>query len=245
LGQHDFRLPGLGSYMSLAIERGDGRGQVLGVLAMLGMIVFFDQVVWRPVVAWSQKFTDEERGSVSESWLWERIRRSRLGRFSLHSVGLIWRRSRRRRARPARGLRRRVFRALKTRRLGKRVVIAALACGGLFGFVKYVHLLTSLVAGDWFHLLSSTAATLLRVLAAVLLASLWTVPAGVMIGRSPRLGAALSAHHSDGGEFPGANDFPGGRGRPVGPGGGLGHQFRTASDVGHAMVHPVQRHRGQ
>src|SRR5206468_12610171 len=72
LGEHDFRLPGLGSYMSLAIERGDGRAQVLGVMAMLGMIVFFDQVVWRPVVAWSQKFTDEERSSAPASWLWER-----------------------------------------------------------------------------------------------------------------------------------------------------------------------------
>lgn len=39
LGEHDFRLPGLGSYMSLAIERGDRGAQLLGVLAMLGMIV--------------------------------------------------------------------------------------------------------------------------------------------------------------------------------------------------------------
>jgi NitT/TauT family transport system permease protein len=65
LGEHDFRLPGLGSYMSLAIERGDGRAQLLGVLAMLGMIVFVDQVVWRPLVAWSHKFTDEETTAAS------------------------------------------------------------------------------------------------------------------------------------------------------------------------------------
>ena len=45
LGEHDFRLPGLGSYMSLAIERGDLRAQAMGVGAMLAMIVFFDQVV--------------------------------------------------------------------------------------------------------------------------------------------------------------------------------------------------------
>jgi NitT/TauT family transport system permease protein len=67
LGEHDFRLPGLGSYMSLAIERGDGRAQLLGVLAMLGMIVFVDQVVWRPLVAWSHKFTDEEATAASGS----------------------------------------------------------------------------------------------------------------------------------------------------------------------------------
>ena len=68
LGEHDFRLPGLGSYMSLAIERGDAHAQGLGVAAMLGMIVFVDQLLWRPIVAWAQKFTDEETGSASESW---------------------------------------------------------------------------------------------------------------------------------------------------------------------------------
>src|SRR5262249_18375631 len=79
LGSHDFRLPGLGSYMSLAIERGNVRAQWLGVLAMLGMIVVLDQIVWRPIVAWSQKFTDEETGGAS-SWLWEKLRRSRIWR---------------------------------------------------------------------------------------------------------------------------------------------------------------------
>src|SRR5204862_512700 len=72
--------PGLGSYMSLAIEKGDVIAQILGVLAMLAMIVLLDQLVWRPVVAWSQKFSDEDTSAqgVTESWLWERIRRSSL-----------------------------------------------------------------------------------------------------------------------------------------------------------------------
>src|SRR5439155_23465729 len=79
LGQHDFRLPGLGSYMSLAIERGDALAQVFGVLAMTAMIVLLDQFVWRPVVAWSQRFTSEEgeTQNVLDSWLWNRIRRTR------------------------------------------------------------------------------------------------------------------------------------------------------------------------
>jgi len=93
LGEHDFRLPGLGSYMSLAIERGDGRAQLLGVTAMLGMILFVDQVVWRPLVAWSHKFTDEETASASGSWLWERIRRSRVWRAGSRSWKLFQRRA--------------------------------------------------------------------------------------------------------------------------------------------------------
>src|ERR1041385_3274177 len=80
LGEHDVRLPGLGSYMSLAIERGDPLAQVLGLLGMLGMIVCVDQLVWRPVVAWSQKFTDEESAGASASWFWDRVRRSRVWR---------------------------------------------------------------------------------------------------------------------------------------------------------------------
>ena len=63
--------------LSLAIERGNSRAQVFGVLTMPGMVVFVDQLLWRPVVAWAQKFTDEETDGA-ESWLWERVRRSRL-----------------------------------------------------------------------------------------------------------------------------------------------------------------------
>ncbi len=79
LGEHDFRLPGLGSYMSFAIERGDRWAQLLGVLTMLGMIVLVDQVVWRPLVAWSHRFTDEET-TTSGSWLLERLQRSHIAR---------------------------------------------------------------------------------------------------------------------------------------------------------------------
>src|SRR6266516_1071527 len=88
LGEHDFRLPGLGSYLSLAIERGNSRAQVFGVLTMLGVVVFVDQLLWRPVVAWAQKLTDEETDGA-ESWLWERVRRSRLWNACLRLSGLI------------------------------------------------------------------------------------------------------------------------------------------------------------
>ena len=94
LGEHDFRLPGLGSYMSLAIERGDNRAQLLGVLAMLAMIVAVDQVVWRPLVAWSHKFTDEEATAASGSWLWERIRRSQIWRAGSQSWKIFQQRTR-------------------------------------------------------------------------------------------------------------------------------------------------------
>lgn len=203
LGQHDFRLPGLGSYMSLAIERGDARAQVFGVLAMLGMIVFVDQLVWRPVVAWAQKFTEEETGGASESWLWERVRRSRLWQVCSRLGGLISYPSRRRATEievpsPPAGL----------RQWGIRLTLGLIVTGVFYGFVEYVRLLTTLSGSEWMDLFGSTAATFLRVLSAVALASLWTIPVGVMIGRSPRWSQVLQPIIQMAASFPAPMIFP-------------------------------------
>jgi NitT/TauT family transport system permease protein len=208
LGEHDFRLPGLGSYMSLAIERGDGWAQLLGVLAMLGMIVFVDQLVWRPLVAWSHKFTDEELTSASGSWLWERIRRSRVWRAGSQS----WRFFRRRASPPGIAPVTRAAApgvgAANARRWTKRLLVAAIGVGVLLGVVKYVQLLIALTGGEWFHLLRSTAATFLRVVLAVALASLWTIPVGVMIGRHPRWSRVFQPVIQMAASFPAPMIFP-------------------------------------
>src|SRR4029077_6350364 len=60
LGTKDFRLPGIGSYMSVAVAKGDVRAMIYAIFAMITMIVALDQVLWRPVVVWSQKFRVEE-----------------------------------------------------------------------------------------------------------------------------------------------------------------------------------------
>jgi NitT/TauT family transport system permease protein len=204
LGKHDFRLPGLGSYMSLAIERGNAYAQLFGVAAMLGMIVFVDQLVWRPVVAWAQKFTDQETGSASESWLWERVRRSRLWHVCSRLRGLISYSSRRRAA----GIDVPSPTAGHLRPWGKRFALGCIVAGVLYALVKYVRLLTTLSGGEWMHLFGSTAATFLRVLSAVALASLWTVPVGVMIGRSPRWSRVFQPIMQMAASFPAPMIFP-------------------------------------
>lgn len=67
----NFKLPGLGSYMGLAIEKGDTKAAMWAVLAMVVMIVALDQLLWRPVVIWSQKFRVEltDSGEASHSWV--------------------------------------------------------------------------------------------------------------------------------------------------------------------------------
>jgi len=208
LGEHDFRLPGLGSYMSLAIERGNGRAQLLGVLAMLGMIVFVDQMVWRPLVAWSHKFTDEETTDASGSWLWERIRRSRIWRVGSQSWSFFQRRVHSPVVAPTTRPEVPGSFAVNARRWAKWLLVAVIGAGVVFGAVKYFHLLMALTSGEWLHLLRSTAATFLRVVIAVALASLWTIPVGVMIGRHPRWSRVLQPIIQMAASFPAPMIFP-------------------------------------
>ncbi len=61
----DFRLPGLGSYLQTAADNGDTRSILLGIVTMIAVIVLIDQFVWRPVIAWAEKFKMEQVESAS------------------------------------------------------------------------------------------------------------------------------------------------------------------------------------
>src|ERR1700732_3454745 len=62
LGSRDFRLPGLGSYLQTAASAGDTRSIIWGVGTMIAVIVLLDQFIWRPVIAWAEKFKVEQGG---------------------------------------------------------------------------------------------------------------------------------------------------------------------------------------
>src|SRR4029077_3157321 len=83
LGTKEFRLPGIGSYTSVAGAKGDVSAMVWAIIAMVLMIVILDQLLWRPVVVWSQKFRVEEGASEQSqsSWFYDFLR---------HSLVLEW-----------------------------------------------------------------------------------------------------------------------------------------------------------
>jgi NitT/TauT family transport system permease protein len=72
----------------------------------------------------------------------------------------------------------------------------------------YVQLLITLSAGDWCHLIVCTAMTFLRVVVAVVVASLWTIPVGVLIGRRPRWVSILQPVIQMAASFPAPMIFP-------------------------------------
>src|ERR1700733_10554882 len=76
----NIKLPGLGSYMAAAVETGDNTAAVWAIIAMLAIILASDQLVWRPLLAWADKFKMEliVSGQAPQSWLYNFIRRAYL-----------------------------------------------------------------------------------------------------------------------------------------------------------------------
>src|SRR6202140_2639397 len=93
LGSRDFRLPGLGSYLQIAASSGNMRDVLWGMAAMIAVIVLLDQFVWRPVIAWADKFKFEtvEGSAASPSFALKVLRRSgivaTLYRVAIHPLG--------------------------------------------------------------------------------------------------------------------------------------------------------------
>jgi NitT/TauT family transport system permease protein len=188
LGDKDFRLPGLGSYMSVAASRGDVTAMIGAMVAMVSMIVFLDQVLWRPLVVWARKFRVEEGGAedITSSWMLNLIRRSKLLASLRRAVGHLRSRARVRHHAPAgQHLQRRLSRPLSL------LPLAALLVVLVQGVARLGHLLAHVPARDWKTSVAYGGITLGRVLFATALGTLWALPAGLAIGLSPKLSRAL------------------------------------------------------
>lgn len=80
VAHQDIRLPGIGSYIALAIEQGNLYAVGYAILTMVVVIFLYDQILFRPLIAWSEKFKAEQPSDEEEyqSWLIDLVRRSRL-----------------------------------------------------------------------------------------------------------------------------------------------------------------------
>jgi NitT/TauT family transport system permease protein len=188
LGPRDFRLPGLGSYLQTAASAGDTRSILWGVLTMVAVIVLLDQFVWRPVIAWAEKFKIEqvENTDAPRSWVLTLIQHSRslaaLRKKTLTPVGekLMLRFSRPHAVHTEEApspWRLWLLRAL--------ALVLLVAIG--YGVVRVVMILTGLQKAELQEAGLGLGATFLRVNLALVLGALWTIPAGVAIGLNPRL----------------------------------------------------------
>ncbi|GAN76660.1 ABC transporter permease [Acidisphaera rubrifaciens] len=89
IGDNTFKLPGIGSYVQVALDAGDIRAVGYAIVAMLVVILAYDQLLFRPLVAWSSKFRFElTAGAITaDPWMLRLIRRTRLLRLAGQWVG--------------------------------------------------------------------------------------------------------------------------------------------------------------
>jgi NitT/TauT family transport system permease protein len=234
LKDKDFRLPGIGSYMQEAINQFDPHlGSswmpiLAAIFAMIVMIVVVDQLFWRPIVAWAERFKMEETAETDkpESWVLNIVLGSRI----YQKLGKVIDRFRSddsdtapggAAATPHRSLMPTSprFHAVVQRLASVGVwifkwgVVLALAIGAIRGSIELIHLLAAVplhsAAGeDWVHVFWALLASLVRTTAAVVLGAAWALPAGIWIGLSPKWSRRLQPIVQVAASFPAPMLFP-------------------------------------
>lgn len=187
LGKRDFRLPGLGSFLQSAASAGDTGAIIGGVAAMIAVVVLVDQLIWRPAIAWSDKFKFEqvESGTAATSGVLSLLRRSpllsRMQSILQPISERVYLRSTRHTAADVPDHGPSTGRVLAGYAFG----IAALAFVG-YGLFQAFATLRTITLSEIGTTFRSAGATFLRVAAALVIASAWSIPAGVAIGFHPR-----------------------------------------------------------
>jgi NitT/TauT family transport system permease protein len=196
LGKESFQLPGLGSYLAKASNDGNFMAIVWGLSVLIGIIILLDFLVWRPLIAWSDKFKLElvETEDVPQSTVLNLLRQSPTLRIFSQRVWAP------------------LTQALDftlTSKLTRKphaphptprtplatwlnwLFVSGFAFIVLWGTWEAALLLRILNLHDWLVIVMGAALTTLRVIVALVLSVLWTVPVGVAIGRNPRLAKLL------------------------------------------------------
>jgi NitT/TauT family transport system permease protein len=209
----DIKLPGLGSYMAQSIERGDNTAALWAVVAMIVLILASDQLVWRPLLAWADKFKIEltESATPATSWVYQLLRGAYLFTWLNQRVwqpvmGQLYQAAAPKAQMPVRlnaAGQKLLWRAVGT------VIALWLACEvltALAAAVRALHgALTPAVFGNIVWLGCLTA---LRVAAMTVLATLIWTPIGVWIGFQPQVARYAQPLAQIGASFPVNMTFP-------------------------------------
>ncbi len=184
LGNRDFRLPGLGSYLQTAASAGSMGAICWGLAAMIAIIVLIDLAIWRPLIAWSDKFKFEQVETMAQgdNPVLKLLRASRIAAAlgaALRGVSEWFEvRFAKREAQPSTSGRAATVLAY--------LFAAAILVAAGIAVQRAVALLSGISGAEWAATLKHAAWTFGRVNAALIIAAAWTVPAGVAIGFNPR-----------------------------------------------------------
>jgi NitT/TauT family transport system permease protein len=193
MGDRNFQLPGLGSYLQTAADSGDVHALVAGFAVVILIVVATDQLAWRPLIAWSDKFKFEQVESSDRvtSPILSLLQRSALftsltGQLLSRIEEPIYRRfARTKEAQVVHPLDEEPSRNAASPALWTLGLVALTVLG--WGALQAVLMLRTVTWPELKLLLEGAVATFLRVNAALLISALWTIPVGVAIGFNPKL----------------------------------------------------------
>ena len=210
IGDQDFRVKGVGSYMSVAQAQKDGWAQFDAVVAVIIMVVAIDQLIFRPLIVWSNKFKIEDTESEYQdrsavlryfsnsrvvAWIHDTFMRL-LQRPVVHEPKAI--------VRPSPGALSKLAGWIPWRALFLLAALSLLA----YGAYAIVKLLWEVTFSEWLVIGGDLLLTLIRVLSAMALSTLIAVPLGVWIGSNPRLARYLMPLTQIAASFPSPLVFP-------------------------------------
>lgn len=193
VGDTSVTLPGVGGYLAMAIAERSLTAVGWVILTMLGVILLYDQLLFRPLVAWADRFrVDTVQAEVQPtSWVLTMVERSALFRLMGGPAGvagraiLLWRL-------PWRLPRLQTATAAVNSRAGDRLWLACIAV--LVALVCWKAVAYMRVDFDWIeagHVVLLGLYTALRVIVLIALAAVVWVPVGVMVGLRPRWAAVV------------------------------------------------------
>ncbi|MBR8319854.1 MULTISPECIES: ABC transporter permease [Burkholderia cepacia complex] len=192
VGNQTITLPGIGAYLAQAISDKNLGAVGWVIVAMSVVILAYDQFLFRPLVAWADKFRMENTasGDAPQSWLLDMMRRTHLIHQLLVPAGWLLSQAARipLRVPSLTGTRVRGASARRSSRIGDIVWAAFVILLTVYVAWRVVSFVaTGVTMAEVGHVLVLGLITLLRVLVLIAIASVIWVPLGVLIGLRPKL----------------------------------------------------------
>ena len=212
----NIKLPGLGSYMAAAVEAGNTRAAVYAIAAMILTIVVIDQLLWRPLVAWAEKFKLEQTEAKDSptSWALDLLHRSYALAWVSDHVGQALGRVSQRASTLGADLTQTISGHTPTSvKVSLRVAMWAIAAAAIawlvmdaFDIAKQIK--TDMSGEEMLRVVWLGVLTLLRVVAMSVMATLVWTPIGVWIGLRPRVARIAQPLAQIAASFPVNMTFP-------------------------------------
>lgn len=209
----NIKLPGIGSYMGMALESGDKKAALYAVCAMVATIIFIDQFFWKPITVWSQKFKNEQVDSADSltSTFYNVLSKSKLVNLFFDQIlkfidflaDLFFRIS--------------FFNDFfkeKEKETNKKAFFTLLPLFVFYIFITYFILKAVISIHDKFnlkdyaHVFYLGTITMLRVLIMIIISTLIWTPIGVWVGLRPKLSKIVRPLAQVGASFPINMTFP-------------------------------------